>query len=433
MSNDKIITFNKNDFTDFRDWIDLNLDAITWQRRYESDFEQMWSLIFLENINFNQVILRLNYVLDQSTIGPFKSWFSWLTEKFIVYSFVYKGASIFELSKQGNLQLSKVSRILRNFFIEKHPHLDDYFSVVFQVGNVASENLYLTFDKISSDRKITNDFIGTHEDDIMPMMEITLYDEWKDFLKKIKKGFYKADFNPSTLKVKSSLKKQFVFIREIVLLVVIGIIIIGGIRYVNHWYENYLADKISIYEPQFRWLDKNLKFKPIEKVTTTNLKIDLDNTDIKEEIEEKSRIEEGRTFETESEVVLSSLDTLPKDFDIAGLEQSEYEELKKGGYRDTRFGNKKVYRVMMRSINALSSSSQLNNLINQYGAIKVDNVMPGTTVPGGFYYNLYVPRDTLKEFITRVMKVDEAILYEHRTRGVNPPGKNKVFIWIKTI
>ena len=40
------------------------------------------------------------------------------------------------------------------------------------------------------------------------------------------------------------------------------------------------------------------------------------------------KIDERKTFEVESEVVLTSWDSLPKDFNVADLEQSDYEELK---------------------------------------------------------------------------------------------------------
>jgi hypothetical protein len=59
-------------------------------------------------------------------------------------------------------------------------------------------------------------------------------------------------------------------------------------------------------------------------------------------------------------------------------------------------------------------------------------VRPGQEVPGGIYYNLYVPREFLQEFIEQVKSVDSSISYESRTRSKrNPPGKNKVFIWVK--
>jgi len=115
------------------------------------------------------------------------------------------------------------------------------------------------------------------------------------------------------------------------------------------------------------------------------------------------------------------------------MELSGYEEIKKGGFRDNRYGHKKVYRVMMKSADTLTTRSSLNKLIQRYGVEKGDNVAPGTFVPGGVYYNLFVPRKFLKEFLAQVSEQGDAILYESMTRGRNPAGKNKVFIWIKDI
>ena len=93
----------------------------------------------------------------------------------------------------------------------------------------------------------------------------------------------------------------------------------------------------------------------------------------------------------------------------------------------------KVYRVMMKSVNSIDAKSKLNGLLTKYQVKQVDKVKPGKFVPGGVYYNLFVPRQYLKEFLAQVMDIDDSILYESRTRGRNPPGKNKVFIWIKNI
>merc|ERR1711991_98421 len=98
------------------------------------------------------------------------------------------------------------------------------------------------------------------------------------------------------------------------------------------------------------------------------------------------------------------------------------------------YGNTKVYRVMMKSVDTQKSKGNLEKLLTDYGVKQVDNVKPGQAVPGGFYYNLYVPRVRLKEFLAQVMDIDEAILYESRTRAKrNPPGQNKVFIWMKSL
>ena len=88
--------------------------------------------------------------------------------------------------------------------------------------------------------------------------------------------------------------------------------------------------------------------------------------------------------------------------------------------------------MSFRQVRLLKNNHHLE-LLKKYNVTQVDNVKPGQNVPGGIYYNIFVPRDYLKEFLAQVMDLDEAILYETRTRGKNPPGKNKVFIWIKNL
>ena len=197
----------------------------------------------------------------------------------------------------------------------------------------------------------------------------------------------------------------------------------------------YLADQMKVYEPQYKRTEKKLSFRSDSKKNVKNFELnekDLDKVSEMEGVRNfEDEVEEG--FGTESEVVLTSWDSLPKDFDIANLEHSKYEEFRKNNNRDTRFGNKKVFRVMMKSVDPDASSMRLNKLLKKYNVTRVDNVKPGQNVPGGIYYNIFVPRDYLKEFLAQVMDLDEAILYETRTRGKNPPGKNKVFIWIKNL
>ena len=74
---------------------------------------------------------------------------------------------------------------------------------------------------------------------------------------------------------------------------------------------------------------------------------------------------------------------------------------------------------------------KLDNLLSKYQVTQVDNVKPGMYVPGGLYYNIFVPKKFLKEFLAQVMETEEATLYETRTKIKNPPGKGRVFIWIK--
>ena len=92
----------------------------------------------------------------------------------------------------------------------------------------------------------------------------------------------------------------------------------------------------------------------------------MDELEALEKIESKKSSEtnsEANRYEVESDVVLTSVDSLPKDFDIADLEQSNYEEIRKGGYRNSRYGRRKAYRVMMTSVDARKTKDELNKIL----------------------------------------------------------------------
>jgi hypothetical protein len=429
------IVFNYSDFQDYRNWIRLNLESVTWQGNFEKEFEDFWSYFFLDGLTLNGVIERFNYVIAETRIGPLSSWFNWLKERFIIYTFIYRRISLYNLSNESGILTSELSGMIRNFFIEKFPHCDDHFSDFFQVCNVASPNLHLTFEMIVEELGIDDNFYGSSDEDIMPTMEVTLYTkEWNRLLRRMRKDLQNNEFNIKKYRAKVFLQKQFKFIYELMFLVLIAALLISGIKEGNKWYVKYLSNKISIYSTKFFWLDKDKRISENEeKHDKYAFKIDFAELEKINKAEDIERDVEDATFVTESEVILTSWDSVPKDFDTADYEQSDYEEIQKGGYRDTRFGNKKAYRVMINSVDTIKTSNLLKKYLNRYQAIQADKVRPGMEVPGGLYYNLYVPRKYLKEFLAQVMEIDESTLYQSRTRRANPPGKNKVFIWVKNL
>jgi len=428
----KEILFHSESFYHFRSWVNLNMQGLTWQGKFEKEFEEFWKIFFIDGLSVEQIIDRFGYAMEIVKIGPLTSWFNWLQEKFLSFTFIYKNPTLEELANASKMNISILANTLRNFFLDKFPHLDDYFSEKFQVGNIASENLDLTFSRITKEVVLPASFSGSSDDEIMPSLEVTLFEEWGQLLEKLKKNVYHSELNFKEIREQASLKEQLKVLYEIILLILLGIGIIYGIKASNYWYENYLADKISVYEPKFSWLDKSKTFKQVGVESSSENPL-LPKKDF-EKIEDKTNFEEvsiDELFATESEVVLTSWDSLPKDFDVADHEESIYEEKRKAEYRDNRFGNKKVYRVMMKSVDLENSRTNLDLLLEKYNVTQADNVKPGTYVPGGVYYNLFVPREFLKEFLAQVMDVEESTLYESRTRRPNPPGKNKVFIWVK--
>lgn len=429
--------FYQNDFDEFRQWVDINIEDLTWQGKFEEDFHDFWKIFFVDGLSLEQIMERFEYAKTHVKIGPLFSWFDWLKNKFICFTFMRKDLNIHELSLQTNIDCSHMAFILRDFFIGHFPHQEELLSEKFHLGNVASENLHLSYKDLSSYLNFPDDFLGSREEEVMRSLEITLYEEWEKFLKEIRNNLLHTAFDIEKLKERASFTRQKKFFRDLVVLFAAGAFVIWGVKIGNKWYEDSLSEQISIFKLDFSWLNQSVPIKvekkEVDQAVTVNFK-ELEELEKAEKKKDSLEFSEQERYIPESEVVLTSVDSLPKDFDLAGLKRSEYEEVRKGGYRDTRAGNnKKVFRVLMKSVDIKSAREKLNKIVKKYDAEPLGNVKPGTFVPGGVYYNLHVPRNYLREFLTSAMEVDEAILYENRGRGRNPPGKNKVFLWIKQI
>jgi hypothetical protein len=431
------IIYSKEQITDFSEWLGLNYDALTWQGRYEVEFNNFWEAFFVPGQSLNQIIQRFEYALLHAQIGPLNSWFSWLQNSFINYTFIQKKLTVLQLSEAVGISYDSLGLILRDFFIEHFPELEESLSEKFQMANMISPNLSLTYDELKGLFELDQRAIEKNTSSILNSMEVTLYPEWNTLNKKMQKDLFHANFDFSRIKTNLSFSRQLKVFREILVLLIVGVGLVFIIQKANKKWENSILEKISIYEPQLEWLDKTLSFKESDNRSKKDFELgerELDEVENKESKLDNLTFEDEIRYEEESDVTLTSWDALPKDFDVVNLEQSDYEELGRRGYRDSRYGNTKVYRVLMRSVDSKKSKERLNTLLEKYKVTRVDNVKPGKSVPGGIYYNLYVPREYLKEFMAQVMDFDDANLYESRTRtGRNPPGKNKVFIWVKNI
>ena len=432
-----MLEYKSLDFEHFRSWLKLNLEGLTWEGKYQDEFEKFWTHFFSDGISLSKLSDRFKLACREVKVGPLISWFDWLKEKLICYSFVYKEISLIELSRQTNLPESYVGSVLRYFFIERYPHLEHELSDYFQTSNLLSRNIDTTFKILSEELNISNSFFGSSEDDLMNSLEVTLYPEWMTYLDKLVETANKGKEEYKVFVKNKRVKKQLQFFKELVALLLVGGIIILGLRYGNKVYEQYLADKINILQPDFLWLDRSLSFKLESNASTDDLKIASNELEKIEKIESNQANLEDFEFEErtgpESEVVLTSVDALPKGFAGVGFERSEYEEETLVNYRDTRFGRRKAFRVMMKTADTEVLKEKLNKLLEEHQVTQVDQVKPGTDVPGGIYYNLYVPNESLQGFLSDVSVMGESILYESRTRGKVPPGQNKVFLWLKKI
>jgi hypothetical protein len=431
------IIFTEQNLSDFESWLGLNYDALTWQGRYEAEFSSFWQAFFVSGQSLEQMVERFKYGLLYAQIGPLHSWFTWLRDCFFCYTFLNKNISILELSRAVNIPYDSLGIILREYFLEQFPEYDEQLSQRFQLANRISPNLELTYSTLKEELSLDSRAEEKNNESVLNSMEVTLYPEFQSLNKKMQHDLFHPNFDFSRIKTNLSFSRQLKVFREILIFLLLGVGLVFGLQKLNKKWEKSILEQISIYEPQLKWLDTSLTFQEGDSNVRQNFELgarEIDEVETKENQFDNLAFSDNIRYEEESDVVLTSWDALPKDFDVVDLEQSEYEELKKRGYRDSRYGNTKVYRVLMRSVDTRTSKDRLNFLLEKYQVTRVDNVKPGKQVPGGIYYNLYVPREYLKEFMAQVMEFDDAVLYESRTRtGRNPPGKNKVFIWVKNI
>ncbi|MBA2404611.1 MAG: hypothetical protein H0V66_07560 [Bdellovibrionales bacterium] len=430
---------NKQDFENFKGWLDLDINSIAWEGRYADSFSGFWESFFKDQIEPKELGERFDYAKKIAKSGPLISWLTWLFEKFITYSFINKDLSVREISLLFDLPERYIATILRDHMIKVYPAYEDLINDKFQISNVSSENLFITFKDIEVVMGQEARVKGTFEDDILAHMEVTLYPDWPNLVKELRKDILLLKVDFENFQKRTAFKKQIRFLQEVIFLLLILSVLVFALKNSNKWYEEYLVNKITLFEPNFFWLDKSVTYQ--EQDLLARQSIDLSN----KELDELERIEAqqvfsdeklGSRYDPESDVtVLDSVEDVPKSFGEAETEKSEYEETKKGGYRDSSYAvnNKKAYRIMMASVEPATIKSKILPLIKRYGIAQVDNVKPGTPIPGGLYFNLNVPSKNLKDFMTKVSTFAEATIFESRSEGGDIAGKNRVFIWVKSI
>ncbi len=433
------MTLTKTDFEHFKAWLDLDINSIAWEGRYAESFSGFWDSFFKDQIQHFELGERFDYAKKIAKSGPLISWLNWLFEKFIAFSFIHQGKSVREIAFLFDLQEKYVATVLRDHMIKVYPAYEDLINDNFQISNVSSKNLFLKFEELTPILGLDAKEKGTFEDDILAHMEVTLYPDWPNLVKELRKDILSLKVDFENFKKKTAFRKQLRFFQEVIILLLILSVVVFALKNTNKWYEEYLVNKITLFEPNFFWLDKSLSYQ--EQDLLAKQQIDLSN----KELEDLERIEAqtvfadektGSRYDPESDVVvLDSVEDVPKSFVEAETEQSDYEENKKGGYRDSSYAssNKKAYRILMASVDPSAIRTKILPLMKSYGINQVDNVKPGMAIPGGLYFNLHVPSKNLKDFMTKVSTLSEATIFESRSQGGDQAGKNRVFIWIKSI
>jgi hypothetical protein len=434
--NKPVCFFNSDEIDHFERWIELNVNNITWEGRYINEFENFWSKFFESDNHLRTYMDKIRYANEYVKVGPLVSWFNWLEEKLICFCFVFKNVSVYQLSLESGLPVSEIATALRVFFVERLPHLEEEINEFFANSNAVSDNIYLKYSDFEEKLNMSLTLRGCTDGETMRSLEVTLYDEWKKLYDYIlnEKGDDKFDFEK--IKEKENFKSQLNFVKEFVILLLVGAALILALRSANQWYEGYLVKQITLFDSNFFWLDKTLNYEDTQEEKVAEVDVNYQDLEELEKIENQSNFDDNveyTRYDVESEVSVTSLDNIPKSFRTASLESSSYEEKRKGGYRDSRFGRRKAYRIMINTVHPERVKGRVTNLIDKYQVKPVSTVKPGTNIPGGIYFNLYVPRKHLGEILGKISIVEDATILESNTRFGAPSGMNKVFIWIKSI
>ena len=145
-----------HDFGEFRSWLNLNLDGLTWQGRFKKEFESFWDSFFEDGLTLKKVIERFDYAYSQVRIGSLSSWFLWLRDKFLSYIFIFKNQSIGKIAFESGISASVLATILRS---KKAIAIDRAF---ISMRHFANSNKDL-FEQINNLRKEMQTRLGEHD------------------------------------------------------------------------------------------------------------------------------------------------------------------------------------------------------------------------------------------------------------------------------
>lgn len=428
--------FILEDEKQFGAWLNLNLESLAWEGKHRASFDEFWRALFHGPKDAAEIIERINHAQRVAKTGPLYSWMGWLRDRFLIYSFMRSELKLSEFCQRTSTEESWLCHILSDYFLSVLPQSENQIREALEVGNRLSPNRHQDFAQIA--QRIGLDSFPQHgnEDDMMLSIEVTLFPQWGTILKELKKDVFHLRLDWANLRRKLSWRRQFRFFREVVLLLSLAAVLIVGLRQANTWWESTIVKRIKLLEPNFFGLDLNLLYRPEDHAQR---QIELSN----EEIEKLERIEGAQSFDEikdirfdpeSDEVTLTSVEEIPAFSSGAG-KRSEFEESKKGGYRDmgAGTGGTKAYRVLLTSADPVVMRQKILPIIKSFQVTPIGNVKPGTEIPGGIYFNLAVPSSELKNFLGEISGTGDATIFESNAREATIPGKNRVFIWVKLI
>lgn len=420
--------FTELKINEFRQWLNLVDSDLTWTNSQKEIFDSFWLLAFRSPnnlpMNLKQVHEKLEQLEAGVVSGTLAQWLRWLRNRLNCYVFIFENINLRDLALDSDYRINDLAYILRDFFISEYPDYRLYFDKYFNVGNHLSENLYISFQKIQQFSGLKKHSKCLNHSSMMNSLEVPFFEDFEVLLEKSIRREKKWRF-------KKPIKKMILFkahtIKYMLGIFFLVFIILFGFSRLSDWYQRYLSEKISLSIPVF--YDENLlnenwtlyDRQKDKKHYQKELKLSFDHED---------RLL-GTRSETESDMIVTSLDELPKNIKKALYDSSDYEEAKRGGFRDYRYGRSRAYRLFINTYEPHKTRKQVESLLSQAPYKKVDNIPLGKKIPGGHYYNVYLANTEVKSFFKAFEESGK--VYISKTPRPGPRGMSHLFIWVKKI
>jgi hypothetical protein len=216
--------------------------------------------------------------------------------------------------------------------------------------------------------------------------------------------------------------------RETLVMVFIFIGFIFLYNQFSKFYQTYLLNKIAELEINHSSPDTKLVFK--SQTPPAKRKIDLSVDDFKK-IQEKFKEDDRQEFMSpETDILATNVDlgqTNSDKYSIFSFSNSEDD------FRDTQYGFYKSYRLLVKSSDVFASKSKILDLVKKFQISPVTSELVGNEIPGGVFFNLHVPSKSIENFVRELNQIDSVNVYISKSSRPSPPGKEKVFLWIKEI
>jgi len=367
-------------------------------------------------------IKKLEEFNSQQVLGPKKYWASDFVDFFCLYLVTFKNIPTEVIAKK--LQITQ-----DDLFAKFGQLIPFAFAGISDLNNVEFENV-VKWDSLPLPMRLS-----------MPEYFYSLFLSQPYIFHEVnynKKSFnlFSKDNLFSLFNRKEGLSlKRFSF--EVVFFFVLTIIFMFILKKLNYFYEKNLTDQISLTGLATMSLDKSLAFKNWEN--TPRKKIKLSSNQL-EELEKSEKLATGNIA---TEDFLPETDMLDTSILVAGwnekgldYQDGEVTDAQLSGdndYRDKYYGYAKSYRLMMNSSDLFDVRLKIMNLNRRYKVSDGGSPITGKESLEGIYFNLHVPSTQISNFLADIGNLEQTNVYINKTSRPPPPGKERVFIWVKRI